>query len=83
MVEIERQRKESVKGQKDGGIWRSGTRGKQIKGYGQAVLDQHKKDGIKIKSKNNKNNITGDLEKENQIIKDVTKVSTTKYLIDI
>ena len=64
-MELERQKKESSKTQKDGGIWKSGNKSKQIKGYGEAVLNQHKKEMTKKINKVPKNNSSAIVDKEN------------------
>ena len=73
IMTIERQRREELK-TSDGGIWKSGDKSKQLKGYGQAVLDKHKKELARAKKRILKHNAAGTLSKENQILKDVNKV---------
>ena len=42
MMELEKQKRDSVKKAKDGTVWRSATTQKQINGYSQMVLNQHR-----------------------------------------
>ena len=42
MMEMEKDKRSSQKKQKDGTVWRSATTQKQISGYSQMVLSQHR-----------------------------------------
>jgi hypothetical protein len=75
MMELEKQRKEEMKTTNDGSIWKTGNKTKQIAGYGNAVLEHHKKELKRAKKRILKNNAAGTLnDKENKILKVVEKV---------
>lgn len=74
MMSLEKQRREEMKKTSDGSIWKTGNKTKQIKGYGNAVLDHHKKELQRAKKRILTNNAAGTLEKENKILKEIPKV---------
>jgi len=66
MMNIERQRKEEMKTTKDGSRWKAGNKTKQIKNYGGAVLDHHKRELKRAKKRVLSNNAAGTISKENK-----------------
>ena len=74
-MSLERERKQTEKVTKDGSKWKSGNRSTKIKGYGQQVLDHHKKELNRAKKRVMKNNAAGTLtnmgagNKENKVLK--------------
>lgn len=74
MMELEKQRRVEMSTTTDGSRWKSGNKTKQIKGYGNAVLDHHKKELERAKKRIMKHNAAGTLTNmETKILKEANK----------